>query len=377
MNLGTPQTKQLHLSTRMRRREFAHRRWLLLGIAALILLSLSPVLGHHLSHQASTFLTGRDHLFNMCLIALHELLAPVHNGFHVLLAGGLVYAILDRVQAFRRLRQTLGNLESRAPVFGDPFFAAARDVGIDAADIRIVPGLPTPAFAAGFFAPKIFIAEQIALFLSHDQLVAVLAHENAHRRRRDPLRLSLLRFLGRVLFFLPAIRTLGDDVVDEAEIEADDEAVSRSSVKPLVLASALLDLLSVMGGAVPVGAVGFQHVNLLERRVKRLAGEPTDTGSHVTRRSLCGAGATLAAIWLSGLVMAHPLASETSSLPSGDSAAEMQHNVVHCNHHGFWAVGHLFCLGNQSGSQPPASTFGGGSPATPHRKCPHEQEQPS
>ena len=361
----------------MRRREYAHRRWLLLGIASLIVLSLSPVLGHHLSHQASTFLTGRDHLFNVCLIALHELLAPVHSGFHVLLAVGLVYAIIDRVQAFLRLRQTLGTLESRAPVFGDPFFVAAREVGIEARDIRIVPGLPTPAFAAGFVAPKVFVAEQIASFLSHDQLVAVLAHENAHRRRRDPLRLSLLRFLGRVLFFLPAIRRLGDDVVDEAEIEADDEAVSRSSVKPLVLASALLDLVTVMGGSVPVGAVGFQHVNLLERRVKRLAGEPADAGSHVTRRSLCGAGATLAAIWLSGLIMAHPVAAEPASLLSSDVTAEMEHNVVHCNHHGFWAVGHLFCLRNPSGSERPASTFGVESPATPHRKCPHELAQPS
>ena len=373
MNVPSRNIKQVHLSTRIRRREYVHRRWLLLGIASLIVFSLSPVLGHHLSHQASTFLTGRDHLFNLCLIALHELLAPVHSGFHLLLGFGLAYAIFDRIQAFRGLRQTLGNLESRAPVHGDAFFAAAGEVGIDSSDIRIVPGLPTPAFATGIVAPKIYVAEHLATFLSHDQLVAVLAHENAHRRRRDPLRLSLLRFLGRVLFFLPAIRRLGDDVADEAEIEADDEAMSRSSVKPLILASALIDLVSVMGSAVPASAVGFQHVNLLERRVKRLAGEATEAGTHVTRRSLFGAGATLAAIWVSGLIMAHPLAAETTVLRPDDKASTAQHSLLHCNHHGLWAVGHLFCLGFQRGSEHPASTVGSTSPRAPERKCPHAQ----
>ena len=39
--------------------------------------------------------------------------------------------------------------------------------------------------------------------------------------RRDPLRLSLMRFLACTLFYIPALRRLADDLTDEAEIEAD------------------------------------------------------------------------------------------------------------------------------------------------------------
>ncbi|HEY0777356.1 MAG TPA: hypothetical protein VGD56_05250, partial [Gemmatirosa sp.] len=58
-----------------RTREHRHRRALLLGIAALLLLSLTPVLGEHLFGAARGPLTGIDHLGALCLVALHLLLA--------------------------------------------------------------------------------------------------------------------------------------------------------------------------------------------------------------------------------------------------------------------------------------------------------------
>lgn len=334
---------QGYLTPRLQKREHAHRRWLLLGLAAGILLSLSPVVGHHLSRQAGTYFAGQDHLLGLCLIALHELLAPVHTMFHVILYAGLAYALYDRARALLGLNQTLRQLPARNVLQGDHYCSAARDAGVPLNAIRIVPDLPVPAFTAGMFTPRIYIADNLDQILSYDELVAVLAHENAHCRRFDPLRLSSLRFLARTLFLLPALRRLAEDIADDAEIAADDEAASNKHVNPLVLASAIIELASRTRNPMPVGAVGFEHIDLVERRVNRLAGENSTVRTHVTRGSLFGATAVLGAIWVSGLIMAHPLPAEiiANGQSSGSDAA---HHVLHCDHPGESALSHLFCL---------------------------------
>ena len=337
-----------HLATDLPAREQARRRTLLLGVGALIALSTSPVFGHHVATRADAMLEGHDHILNVCLIALHHLLAPVHFLSHTVLLIGLAYALWDRARAALALRRTLGALESRPPTSGEPIGQAALRVGLAPDRVRIVHGLPNPAFTAGFWRPQVFVVASLAEVLDTPQLDSVLAHELAHLRRRDPLRLSLLRFLACTLFYIPALRRLADDLTDEAEIDADDRAASRGSA--LTLASAILALAEWGAahrptGAVPLpfGAVGFQgfrRVDLLERRVRRLAGEDAEVGTHVTRRSLAAAGAVLVAVFVSGMMMAHPLptdAAETTETPS--------HTAPHCRHPGESAFSHLFCLG--------------------------------
>lgn len=332
-----------HRSASLVTREEAHRRALLLGIGALLLLSVSPVFGHHVASGLERGFEGRDHIGALCVIALHGLLQPVHVLFHVLVVAGLAYASYDRVRAARRVRGALDPLDARAPVAGDPFWAAAGAAGVDPTAVRVVRGLPTPAFTVGWLRPRIYVSASLLDRLSPAELEALLAHEGAHVARRDPLRLSLLRFLALTLFWLPALRRLAEDVADEAEIRADDRAARG---RPLALASALLSLASwPTPGELGVG-VGFaQRHNLLDRRIRRLAGEEPPVASHVTRASLAGAILALALVGASGAVMAHPLPE--------DHAAHPAH---HCGHPGESLFGHLFCRWDS----PPASAV-----------CPH------
>lgn len=337
-----------HLATNLPAREQARRRTLLLGVGALIVLSTSPVFGHHVATRADSLLEGHDHVLNVCLIALHHILAPVHFLSHTLLLVGLAYALWDRARATLALRRTLGALHGREPGRGEPLEQAARRVGLDPARLRIVDELPNPAFTAGFWRPHVFVMASLPEVLDAARLDSVLAHELAHVRRRDPLRLTLLRFLACMLFYLPALRRLADDLTDEAEIDADDQAASRGSA--LVLASAILAL-AEWGASrrpnglapLPFGAVsfqGFQRVDLLERRVRRLAGEDAEVGTHVTRRSLTAAGAVLIAVFVSGMMMAHPLPADAS-----EATGAPAHTAPHCRHPGESAFNHLFCLG--------------------------------
>ena len=100
-------TSAAWLAEPLRVREQAHRRHVLLAIAALIVLGATPVFGHHLAAGGAAMLAGRDHLLGVCLIALHLLLAPVHTASHLLVFSGFGYAAWDRARAWRSVREAL------------------------------------------------------------------------------------------------------------------------------------------------------------------------------------------------------------------------------------------------------------------------------
>lgn len=332
-----------YLESRVARREQSHRRAVLVGMATLLALTAAPVFGHHVAVGADSLLAGRDHLGALCLIALHYLLEPVHGLFHVIVLAGLGLATFDRVRAWHRLRSVLRPLDWRSPHPGDRLWDAAEAAWLDPRRLRVVDGLPNPAFTVGWVRPAVYVARAVAERLPHRELVAVLAHEAAHVARRDPLRLSAIRFLARTLFWLPALGRLADDLADEAEVAADDIA---ARAHPLVLASALLSIANGFGGE-PLGdaVVGAcpDRADLLERRIRRLAGEDTPVQSHVTRRSVALASAALAVLLLSSIAVVHPLPAQEPGVRA------------HCTHQHRRALSHLFCRHG----------------ATHHDDCPH------
>ncbi|MBI3568870.1 MAG: M48 family metalloprotease [Gemmatimonadetes bacterium] len=331
------------------RREQRHRRLVLLALALLLVLSISPVVGHHLIGAVRWLPASQQHLGIICLVALHHLLAPVHEATHVLLYAGVIYAVINRSRAAWRQSVITRVLAVELPPADAPLSVAAARVGLDPARLRVVGGLPNPAFTTGWWRPRVFVARDLPSRLSLDELEAVLAHEAEHVRRRDPLRLFLLRTLAAVLFWLPAIRRLVDDLGDEVEITADD-AAARSHALPL--AAAILKMAGADLG-VPDVSVGFQRADLFERRIRRLAGEDAMVGTHVSRRSIAAAAAALLAVWVSGVIVLHPLPAP------GDPVSA----ATHCEHPGAWAISHLFCRGLH--------------PTGSSEHCPHERAAPS
>lgn len=322
------------------RREQRHRRRVLLSLAVLLLLSISPVVGHHLISTVPWLSASQQHLGILCLVALHHLLEPVHTVFHALLYAGIGFAAFDRLRAARRHAHVMRALPLETPPAGGAVHLAASKAGLSAGRVRVVNGLPNPAFTTGWWRPKVYVARDLAQRLTQNELVAVLAHEAEHVRRRDPLRLFALRALAGVLFWLPTIRRLADDLSDEAEITADDAAARQHA---LPLASAILRLAGANVDATEP-AVGFQRTDLMARRIRRLAGEDASVGTRVSGASIGAAGTALVMAWASGLMVLHPL------VPAGDP-------LSHCEHRGSWAITHLICPGLQE--------------ASPSGLCPH------
>lgn len=322
--------------------EARHRRRVLIITGILTLIATSPVLGHHLGSRLSDLFAGRDHFWVVCLVAVHELLAPVHTLFHLLLIAGVAYAVFDRTRAWFRMRRTLRMLTTRRLVPEDAAWAAASLVDVPRDAVLLADQLPTPAFTTGWVRPQIYADARLQSELTGDQLGAVLAHEYAHVRRHDPARLTLLRALGCLLFWLPALRRLAEDVADDAEIAADDFAVRGD---PMVLASAILQLAQwsvAEGSGLRIAddladggrsAVGFQRDAMLDRRIHRLLGDDARIVTHVTWRSIGTAIAALLLAWSSGMAVAHPMTAASA----------------HCTQHHVSAFGHLFCRVGHTG----------------------------
>jgi Zn-dependent protease with chaperone function len=122
---------------------------------------------------------------------------------------------------------------SRAFVRG---LAVVRDHG----DVRVIAEDRPLAFCAGLLHPRIHVSTGALAILGPAELDAVLAHERHHVRRRDPLRLFLVRAIGDALFVLPALPRLAERYGALVELGADDAAVLASGGEPGALASALL-----------------------------------------------------------------------------------------------------------------------------------------
>lgn len=63
-------------------------------------------------------------------------------------------------------------------------------------DVTIVDHVSPMALTVGLWTPQVVATTTLVRRLTTDQLVAVLAHEAHHARRRDPLRMALVRTLA-------------------------------------------------------------------------------------------------------------------------------------------------------------------------------------
>jgi Zn-dependent protease with chaperone function len=225
---------------------------LALGVGGLSAAAAAVLTAAAAVHQTSA---GAGHI----LLGGLRLTYPTANAAGLLLlavgtVGGLEVAAVIRaswrqLRGYRGLRVALGR---------------ARPLDVDPT-VKVIPDPRPQAFCAGYLRPEVYVSQRAVELLTEAELGAVLAHENHHRRVRDPLRLAAGRILSDALFFLPGLRPLSKRYADLAELSADRAAVHASEGKAAPLASALL----VFDEHGPPGVTGVSP-----ERVDSLLGEP-------------------------------------------------------------------------------------------------------
>ncbi|WP_406690607.1 M56 family metallopeptidase [Saccharopolyspora sp. ID03-671] len=132
--------------------------------------------------------------------------------------------------------------------------------------VTVVDTQEQVAVTIGLLRPSIVISTGLAESLNDAELHAVLAHEQAHVQRRDPLRALLGRLLAAHLWFMPAAQDMRSRARRDYELAADRHAVNvcgRSA-----LAGALLRVLSPV--AKPEFVAPFAEPGLLDARIAQL-----------------------------------------------------------------------------------------------------------
>jgi BlaR1 peptidase M56 len=111
--------------------------------------------------------------------------------------------------------------------------AAAQCAGITR--LCCLAGTDRTAFCAGLLRPRVYVTTAIAK-LGASELAAVLAHEAAHARRRDPLRRLLTRAAADVMFWFPLLRWWLHRHVENTELRADKAAIAHAGRQGLAAA---------------------------------------------------------------------------------------------------------------------------------------------
>lgn len=104
------------------------------------------------------------------------------------------------------------------------------------------------ALCIGMRQPRIVISTGLVERLDLDEVAAVLAHEEVHRRRRAPLRQLMARMTARALFFVPVLDDLLEIHLVEEEIMADRTSTAIIGRRPLALALGKLSSTPTMAG---------------------------------------------------------------------------------------------------------------------------------
>lgn len=128
---------------------------------------------------------------------------------------------------------------------------------------------PEPvAFCYGLLRPRVAVSAGLCARLDDEALLAVLAHEFHHLRRRDPLRYLVLHICAAAAFMLPLARDLRRRREVRIELAADRAALAV--VPRGALAAALQSALS----GVPRPVIGAARLSTTEARIAHLAGRP-------------------------------------------------------------------------------------------------------
>jgi len=133
---------------------------------------------------------------------------------------------------------------------------------------RVSPG-DVPIATMGLWRPRVVVSPAFSEAASEDVLRAALAHEEAHRVARDPLRIGGAQLLTDLQWPIPGARRRFRAWLYALELRRDEEALARGA-QAHALAEAILLAARLTTGARGIVAQARGDGAGLERRVRRL-----------------------------------------------------------------------------------------------------------
>lgn len=164
-------------------------------------------------------------------------------GFHLFVPVALLVAILvgSTVLGALQVVHSLGDAKRLDRILGPRITTvppeltrAAQDAEVSEFEVR--ENVEPYGVCLGILHPRVVVSTALVGFLTHDEVVAVIAHEERHRRRRAPLRRLVALATTRALFYLPLLNDLSAAHVIEEEVVADEQSCALVGAHALVRA---------------------------------------------------------------------------------------------------------------------------------------------
>ncbi|TMR42250.1 hypothetical protein ETD96_01500 [Actinomadura geliboluensis] len=134
--------------------------------------------------------------------------------------------------------------------------------------IRVIATSRPFALTYGLRRPRILVSTGLLNSLNEDELAAVLAHERAHLRNRDPLKTLCARVLLARHFYLPGMDHLRHRFTMGRELAADRRALAQHGTT--ALAGSLLKVSEGPAWARSAPAAAMASDDLLSARITQL-----------------------------------------------------------------------------------------------------------
>lgn len=248
-------------------------------IAPLARRTIVPLLGvlgisGSISRTASTWLGRAYTVFDPAILSASGN-RPAGSGFglpEVLTVAWLAGVVWFAIRICKRLRPSDRGLCALADAPHDVKTSVSRALAgtlVPFEQVYISSGTSMPS-VIGLLRHRILVPRAMLGQLTSTELRAVLLHEDAHRRRRDPLRVLLQRCALLLFYYYPVLWLLLPRLASSCEIACDEAAVSNG-IEPTAYAGALARTLSLgllTSSATP--ALSNDSGSLIRRRFNRL-----------------------------------------------------------------------------------------------------------
>lgn len=205
-----------------------------------------------------------------CLIAPMSSVDTAVHASAVAAAALIGLVILSAIRTVSRERARVAELRratrrARSGSLSPRVHLTASEAGV-LGRVDVVAATRPFAFAYGWIRPRICVSTSLVERLTEQELAAVLHHEGWHVRRRDPLRLLIVRTAAGAFAVVPPIRRLVQLYLLAVEVAADAHVVAAMG-DPRWLAGALVKVTDS-----PLFRPAFEgHA---EARIAALVGKP-------------------------------------------------------------------------------------------------------
>jgi bla regulator protein blaR1 len=240
----------------------------------------------------------------------------VVQGFAVMWPLGSLAVLLVWAVRWRRVAAAVRNA---SPISSGPACETLRRLEGDAPRVRLVSSNQTVEPGVfGIVRPVLMWPAGIEDRLSDEQIVAILAHEVAHVRRRDNLAALVHMLIEATFWFHPLVWWIGARLVDERERACDEDVVRRGTA-PDVYAESILKTVRFYVES-PLVCVSGVTGSDLKKRVEHIMKHDSTFVLSIARRLVLGAAlvASIAIPVAIGIVTSPRLAAQITA-PAADA----------------------------------------------------------